>query len=87
MFCLTLPNCQNRPSQAPERPVMLPVTFDIGESLRSPEVCIRRWHNCSILAVVQVKEAAMYVDDLSMSNENDVRPAWKVSLMEAISVP
>jgi len=79
------PHNHHSPTLMPERTSIATIAFDIRESFGSPELCIRCGHYASISTFVHVKEAAMYIDYLSMSNKYDVRFTRKILLVKSIS--
>jgi len=62
------------------------VARSIGEPLGFPEVYIRCGHYSAVSTVVHVKEAAVDIDNLSVSDEDQIRFAGKTLFVERISI-
>jgi hypothetical protein len=76
----TFPNCQDSPSGLLQPCQISPITINIRKAFRSPELLVRRGRDSPILAIVNMKEATMHVDDFSIADKDDVGFTKKVIL-------
>jgi hypothetical protein len=82
----TFPHNHYTPAILPQSLLVSKISFNIGPTLCLPKFGISRRSYVTVLAIMHVKEAAIYIDNFLMPYKYDVRFAGKIALMEAITI-
>lgn len=87
IFQSTLPNNGYSPSHVQERSHASGVSLNVCGELRLPEFRTGRWSGGKATILMPMPEAPMHEDNGMVLCEDEVRLAWKLRAMKAVSQP
>ena len=85
IFCFAFPDYQDTPPQLLQRPIILPISFNISQKLRIPEPCITGWTRGPFASWVLMPKATVHEDTCVVFWQNNIGVTWQVLPMKAKS--